>query len=453
LKYKNILVNGKETNMKEKLLLGVRKVDITPEPGCRLFGYVDDLYSETVNDPLDATAFAFSQGESSAIMVSLTVVSLSQELSDRIRRGISEKTGVPVSNIMLSCTHTHSGPATIAMDSGWGDVDREYCEGILIPATVKAAFEAWAIKEPVTMGYATGESHIGINRRELTLDNKIILGQNPWGPYNPKMSVLSFKNESGACVANMIHYGMHGTCSGHNKEITQDWAGVMVRRMESLTGGVTAFFNGPEGDVGPRLTNGRTTGICDIGYAKETGGKAAFDAMEIYNKIKVYKAPTLTARNGYLKLPLLPRLSKEAAEAKRAHLIEVQKTAAERHLIHTLGKVIDSYSDGYEDKEYNEIEQNVISLDNIVFAGFPYELFSEIGMRIQRSAGELEVLPVAMANGVIGYFPTEDAVCRGGYEINMFKATNLQEYVSDVDFHLVTETLRNIGVDLDSLKK
>jgi hypothetical protein len=131
----------------------------------------------------------------------------------------------------------------------------------------------------------------------------------------------------------------------------------------------------------------------------------------------------------------------------------VQKTAAERHYIHTLGKIIDSYDAGYEDKEYNEIEQNVISLDNVVFAGFPYELFSEIGMRIQRSAGSLEVLPVAMANGVIGYFPTEDAVCRGGYEINMFKATNLQEYVHDVDFHLVTETLRNIGVDMESLKK
>lgn len=439
--------------MNEKLFLGVKKTVVTPKVGCRLFGYGDDLYSELVNDDLDATVFVFEQGAISCVMVSITVVSLTDELSDRIRKGISEKTGIPVSNIMLAATHTHSGPATIAMDSGWGDVDHEYCDSILVPRIIEAATIAASNKQEVKMGYATGESHIAVNRRELTVENKIILGQNPWGPYNPKMSVLSFKNEAGECVGNMIHYGMHGTCAGHNKEISQDWAGVMVRRMQELTGGVTAFFNGPEGDVGPRLTNGRTTGIGEIRYALETGGRAAFDAMQVYNQIKAYTTPFLSAHAGALKLPLKPRLSPEEAAAKRAHLIEVQKTAAERRFISILGKVIDSYGTNYKDKECNEIEQNIISLDNIVFAGFPYELFSEIGLRIQRSSGRLEILPIAMANGVIGYFPTECEMCRGGYEINMFRATSLQEYVSNVDWYLVTETLRNIGVDVDKLEK
>ena len=267
--------------MNDKLYLGVEKAIITPKVGARLFGYAEDLFSNQVHDDLHATVFLFEQGDISCVMVSIAVVALTDLLSDRIRKGISEKTGIPLSNIMLASIHTHSGPATLGQDGGWGSADGEYCDGILIPRIIEAAEKAKANKQAVKMGYATGESHIAINRRELSIKNEILLGQNPWGPYNPKMSVLSFRNESGECVANMIHYGMHGTCAGHNLEISQDWIGVMVNRVQKLTGGVTAFFNGPEGDVGPRLTNGGTTGVSDIKHAEETGGRAAFDAMQI----------------------------------------------------------------------------------------------------------------------------------------------------------------------------
>ena len=43
---------------------------------------------------------------------------------------------------------------------------------------------------------------------------------------------------------------------------------------------------------------------------------------------------------------------------------------------------------------------------------------------------------------------TEDALCRGGYEIEMFKALFTQELVPNADYHLVLETLRNIGVNI-----
>ena len=72
------------------------------------------------------------------------------------------------------------------------------------------------------MGVANGNSFVGINRRELTEENKIKLGQNPWGCFNPKMTVISFADEHGTAVANMIHYGAHGTAAGKNQEITRD---------------------------------------------------------------------------------------------------------------------------------------------------------------------------------------------------------------------------------------
>ena len=37
---------------------------------------------------------------------------------------------IPKENILISATHTHTGPSTINMP-GWGDIDRNYYEEIL----------------------------------------------------------------------------------------------------------------------------------------------------------------------------------------------------------------------------------------------------------------------------------------------------------------------------------
>ncbi len=50
----------------------------------------------------------------------------------------------------------------------------------------------------------------------------------------------------------------------------------MTDAVEKESGAITAFFNGPEGDVGPRLSNGRTVG--DLRHVHELGKMAAKDA-------------------------------------------------------------------------------------------------------------------------------------------------------------------------------
>jgi hypothetical protein len=106
--------------------------------------------------------------------------------------------------------------------------------------------------------------------------------------------------------------------------------------------------------------------------------------------------------------------------------------------------VKNSYETDYTEKEYDETEQTIIRIGNVAFAGFPYELFSEIGMRIDDATKDLKVLSLSNTNGTKGYFPTRDQLCRGGYEVTMFKYNGVQTPVDDADFHLMTETLRNI---------
>ena len=427
---------------KGKLLTGIARVDITPEIGACLYGYYPDFHSESVRDNLTATAFAFESGRKRVLMISVCVCLINTQLDKKTREKISEKTGVCPQNILLCATHTHSGPA-LEGESGWGDIDMVYYEKIFLPQIIKCSEEALGNLQPVTMAVASGESRIGINRRELTPKNTIQLGQNPWGVYNPEMTVISFKNADGKIIGNMVHYGMHGTAAGAATAISRDWSGHMTDAVEEISGGITAFFNGPEGDVGPRLSNGRTTGLGDVSFTTEIGMKAADDAAEIYKKIDKYENADLGIYAGEIKIPLKKRPPLREAE-------EILKTLDDsgdniRLLRYTHYKdVVESYKNGYMEEDYRIFEQSVVRLGNIVFAPSPYEMFSEVGLRLDKMTEDFKVLSLSNTNGSEGYFPTEDQLCRGGYEVNMISLVNLQPPVDDADFKFIEGTLENI---------
>ncbi|MBE6607809.1 MAG: hypothetical protein E7633_04580 [Ruminococcaceae bacterium] len=433
-----------------ELYLGVARKVITPEVGCTLMGYRPDIFSTSVNDDLTATAFVFKQGDTSALMMSLTLCSLRTDIAERILANVEKEYSIPRANSIIHTIHTHSGPRVNGPDpkpgsdgtgGGWGELNVEYVENILIPYVMETVKEACENLVPVQMKVSVGESTVAINRRELNVDNQIVLGQNPWGPFDPKMTVISFLNADKKTVANIVHYAAHGTGSGPNHEITRDWAGVMIDVLDRASGGITAFFNDPEGDVGPRLSNGKTTG--DLRYALELGGKAAQDAVRIYKQHSGCTTPTLTTSTQTIDVPLAHRISKEEAESGR-NFYQGKKINIAGRKASYFNWVLKSYEDGYTEIDSVSFPQTIIRLGDVVFVSFPYELFSEVGMRIAQASDIPYTLSLSISNGAKGYFVTEDAVPRGGYEVEMFKTSNLQPYVHDADFRLMKATLEHL---------
>ena len=424
----------------EQLYLGVGRSVITPKIGAALCGYTPDHFSKSVNDDLTVTAFFFKQKDETALMISATLCEINTGLCDTLRKGLAEELEIPVENVLLCATHTHSGPNLMGQ-YGWGDIDREYCDTVFVPRLKEAVKEAVSSQKPVSMGVGVGESLVGINRRELTRGGIATLGQNPWGAFDPKMTVISFVDENERCVANMIHYGAHCTGAGQNVEITRDWAGVMIDRLDAVSGGVTAFFNGPEGDVGPRLTNGKTVG--NLQLALELGEVAAQDAVRIYRSIKEYNSPALALLCADTAVPLAPRIPLEVAlaEYEKYKNYSINQLGAQKEHYRT---IIESYEKGERDLPFRYFPQTLVRLGEVLFASFPYELFSEIGLRIAKEVKDARVLSLSNANGADGYFITEDQICRGGYEVDMFLSGNCQGYLHSADTCLVGEVLKNI---------
>ncbi|MBQ5777591.1 MAG: neutral/alkaline non-lysosomal ceramidase N-terminal domain-containing protein, partial [Oscillospiraceae bacterium] len=268
--------------------VGVAKEDITPELGCLLYGYPFERRAERILDSLMVGVVAIRQGEETLLLISADLCALNVAKCTDMRKEISKATGVKWENILYSTIHTHSGPTT-RTTAGWGDADLEYINDILVPKSIKAANEALKNLQPAVMGIGTSETMTGINRRQIDENGDVILGQNPDGPYDPTMTIISFKTVSGANIGSLIHFAAHPTAAARNLSFSRDWPGLMVDKVEELTDAPCVYFNGAEGDVGPRLSNGRTGGGEE--YIVEAGLIAAADIEKAYHNIGEYTVP------------------------------------------------------------------------------------------------------------------------------------------------------------------
>lgn len=423
----------------DEFMAGAGRQAITPAVGARFYGYTPDVYSASVNDDLTASAFAFARGGVKALLISVTVCLVNTALSDEIRTAVAAATGVPAAHIILCATHTHSGPCTEG-NTGWGELDRDYCDKIFIPGILAAAQAAVRNLSPAVMGVGVVNSRVGVNRRQLNRDNTVSLGQNSWGCFDPAMTVLGFRSKDGRPLAALVHYGAHCTASGKNTEISRDWAGVMIDRLEAESGALTAFFNGAEGDVGPRLANGHTVG--NIRYAMEHGAVAAADALEAFRSIKEYREPSFVCAAGEVRLPYARRMPLEEAESALNALKGAGSINLSGRRLEYLAGVVEAHRSGRPPREYFAFPQTIVKIGPAVLVPFPFEFFSEIALRLRQYSPFAHTLCLGCANGNFGYLPSRAELCRGGYEIEMFRTSGDQTLADDADDHIIAENLR-----------
>src|SRR5208282_2025556 len=95
------------------LVAGVAVSDISPRKPLFLAGYPHVPRTSTgIHDKLLASALYLSDGTAPLLLLGVDILFISPQSADLCRKRISTKTGVPARNILISATHTHSGPLT-----------------------------------------------------------------------------------------------------------------------------------------------------------------------------------------------------------------------------------------------------------------------------------------------------------------------------------------------------
>ncbi|MDD3695647.1 MAG: neutral/alkaline non-lysosomal ceramidase N-terminal domain-containing protein [Lentisphaeria bacterium] len=241
------------------MLLGCCKVDITPRVGVELagFGPFINRHSIGVRLPLSARAYAFSEKGRKALLINCELIGLSEEFIKGVAEAICQSIpDLSPGQILICCTHTHSGPATISMH-GWGEMDPVYQE-ILPDKLLQAGLQAWEKLEEVSLhiGKAPCE-HIALNReRDKDAPPLSEVLQADWRPAKPELTdtevqVLKFLRQDGSIKALLANYGCHPVvCCQKTRYIHGDFPALAVAMLEQeFPGSCCAFLQGAQGDI------------------------------------------------------------------------------------------------------------------------------------------------------------------------------------------------------------
>lgn len=419
-----------------RLRVGVGREDITPALGSALFGYATPGRNATsVRDGLNVTALALEYGETRLILMTFDLCLSDDKGIEDIRRAVSQKTGVPHDCIVISYSHTHSGPITQTM-WGWGERDEIYLSA-MIPKAVIAVESALSVMCSASIGIGVISSETGVNRRRIQADSSVVLGCNPWGPFDPCMTVLRIEGPNGP-IASLVHYGAHATVLGSDSTvISRDWPGVMVDRMEHFTGAPVVFLVGALGDVAPRCNTLGATGDGEAAL-QEVGSRAATDALAAWRSIRELRSLDLDVLTAPLELPYrpLPDLKSASLEFARYEK-EARATGAAQMEYRHWKAVLEELRGTPRDRLI--LEQTLVRLGPIVIVPFSGETFSEIVLRLRDASPFPYTLCASVTNGSHGYFVTREARVRGGYEVQVERAYGAYCFVDNVDDILVSE--------------
>ena len=424
---------------KLQLFGGFARTNITPELGVLLMGYPDpDRKAESVRDPLYVDTLVLKQGDRTAVLISLSISILDDLGVEAIRQGIQEKTGIPADCVIVCSIQTHSAPCTIKC-WGWCDKDQAYVD-LVVSQSIKAVTEANKNLKKIKIGIGITESDVGVNRRTITTDHSVALGYNPWGIYDPEMTVVCFQSEDGP-LATMIHYGAHPTVLGsESRAVSRDWPGVMIDRVQDLTGAPAFFVNGAVGDIAPRSNILGAVGDGEIALM-EVGTRAGMDAMRAIRSIKEFRNVELGITTGEYLLPYRPLPSED--EAVRC-LAEAEPDRNE-------------YGRGMCEYKYWEAViraqkaapvggkkylQVILHLGPLAIVPFPGEPFAEIVLRLRELSLAQYTLCASTSCGHNGYLVTRESLHRGGYEVWVAKAMGAYMLAENIDDVLVQENLQ-----------
>jgi len=425
--FANVLLTWSHLTAGE-LRVGAAAVRITPEQPLPMAGYYNIRLSTNTHDELHAKAIVIEQEGVRAALVVCDLISLPRTVVVQAREMISHSTKVPGSNVMISATHSHTGPVLDTGSSRIGAEEkdmaavREYTAQL--PAKIAEAVRlAEAALQPARLSVAhEQEDHLSHNRRFHMRDGTVgwnagKLNKNivrAAGPIDPDVAVLYFESLRANAIATYVNFTMHPDTVG-GLEFSADYAFALSRLLGEYKGTnmVTVFANGACGDINH----------VDVHWANPQKGHAeaarlgtilAGNVFKAYTRLARVTPGRIRVRSEIVKLAL-PELKAGEVEAAREVVSRLETKTPPKFLEQVNAfKVLDVAA---RDGKPHEVEVQVIALGgDVAWVSLPGEIFVELGLEIKKKSPFRHTVIAELANGSIGYIPNQKAYDEGNYE-------------------------------------
>jgi hypothetical protein len=373
------------------LMVGYGERVITPPLGVDLcgYGFYLDRKAERVRDDLKVRVLFLRNEDQTLVLASSDLVGFSVDFSDLVRGTVARDHKILAQNILLACIHTHSGPATQSLP-GLGDVDEKYMK-MVRRAIEEAVAEAHERMKEADFTFAfEAIEPIGYNRRTNNFEG-----------IDPILKVAIFRQKSKKIY--FLSYACHPVVFGPVKNVSADWPGSVVSRIEKK-GHQAIFFQGFCGDIDPvsQLNRWGAGKDEDLALYGEMLSRRAFKAERFAVEPRRNSLKAVETRIAIpLRVPSLEQIEAEAQEFSKTY---AQFPGGSRFAEEWKDKALDARST-FPSKPYLEnIPLQAMAVGHLKLLGIPGEVFSGLGLKLRRRWDPL--FPLGYANGNIGYIPT-----------------------------------------------
>ncbi|NCO38641.1 MAG: hypothetical protein COZ06_16015 [Armatimonadetes bacterium CG_4_10_14_3_um_filter_66_18] len=401
------------------LFAGAAKATITPPVGIDMGGYGGRPGPAAgVHDELEAAALCL-HGDSTVMLLTADLVGLDRATVVEVRRGIEEATGCPAANVMLTCSHTHAGPAMPCIRS-LGEPDAAYLAELKRTLAAIAQL-AWERREPALARASRVPLVFGMNRRD---GNRAAAASDnvDRGTVQPHVEVLRVEEASGSPLAVWMCYSAHPvTLREYNLLFSADWVGYARTTVERrLPGAVVLFAQGccgntvswpHDGTYEECERQGRTFGeaVCATPRPTcESGTHHVACASEALQLPLLDPPPVAQARAILAQCRAARDERWEEANYGWRQLLAGDVDWAER---------VRAAAETGATNLTVDYEVQVVRLGDFAVVGLDGEVFVEYALNLHRGSPFAQTAVTAYSNGNVGYVPTAAAFAAGGYEV------------------------------------
>ena len=430
------------------LLAGYSKVDITPDYPTGLGGYsnAETRQHEGVVENVFTTCVALTDGDETILLYTIDNCACDHGFAEKIRAMVTPVTGIPGEKIFCSATHTHSAPSL----GGYPNAARYI--GDLLEACVKAAREALTDRAPAKL-MAAKKDILGMNfvRHNITA-NGTYAGSN-FGSFkdNPavgyatepdrQLLLVQFRREGPKKPITLINWQGHPDCAraAGFENITSGYPGPMRDTLALLTGDLTAFFTGADGNT--NITTRVKADDHKLNW-REYGVKMAQIAYELYAELQEVEGTGIATARHMVEVEIDHSWDPMLEQANEVY--DLWKTVGKPEA-DALGKTY-NFTSCYQARAIKAraqmgksriLEINAFRVGGVGFTTGTYEMFSDAGifMRANSPYGYTFLM-----TGNSGYIPSDDAFNYRCYEADTgFFARGTAELLADKYVEMLKE--------------
>jgi neutral ceramidase len=390
-------------------------------------GYYRVRLAEGVHDDLYAKALVLEKDSVKAVIAACDLVGVSRPIVEKARELAQQATGIPGAHIMISATHSHTGPELGARLRGVDDATmrlaRNYIDGL--PAKIAESVKlADASLAPARVRAAIGrEDSLSFIRRYQMKDGTV--GWNPGkrnpnilrpiGAIDPDVPVVAFDALDGKPLATYVNFACHLDTVG-GLEFSADYAYTLAKLIGEVKGPdmLTVFTIGTAGNINHVDVNSAEPQK-GHGEAARIGTVLAAAVLKACAKLEALDAGSLHVASEIVKIPT-DRIEPGDVEKARKIVAAYGTPAAGAFLDQVRAfKVLD-----IEERHGQplEAEVQVIALGkDLAWIGLPGEIFVDLGRAIKIASPFRFTIVAELANGAIGYVPDRKAYSEGNYEV------------------------------------